>query len=269
MRVQSIAASAVAVMSLALSPAFAQTTSAQPAPSVMRTDEGYILGINDLIEVTIFGSGQYQAVRSRIKEDGTITVPFLGAVQARGQTARQLSGDITNQLKARGIFNSPVVGVEVVEFVSSSVTVFGEVGTPGLYPIDKPMTVAMVMAKAGGTRSSAADFLVLRRAGQEHRILLSNATGEWSSSTAISPSDEIYVPVAPSIYIYGQVNSAGSYSFKSGTTVLQALARAGGPTLAGSQKNISIYRDGKRIKRVELNSEVRDGDTIFIHERLF
>lgn len=266
MRVQARMMSAFAASALILGPAVAQTA---PEPTVMRADEGYVLGINDLIEVTIFGSGQYQAVRSRIKEDGTITVPFLGTVEARGHTARQLSEEIGRQLKTRGIFNSPVVGVEVVEVVSSSVTVFGEVGNPGLYPIDKPMTVASIMAKAGGTRGSAADFIILRRQGQEHRILLSSASGEWSSSTPILPNDEIYAPVAPTIFIYGQVNSAGAYSFKSGTTVLQALARAGGPTLAGSQNNISIYRDGKRLKRVDLHSEVRDGDTLYIHERLF
>jgi polysaccharide biosynthesis/export protein len=266
MRVQSMAISALAAWSLVLSPAMAQTAPAEPA---MRADEGYVLGINDQLEVTIFGSGQYQAVRSRIKEDGTITVPFLGSVQATGHTARQLSEAISAQLKSRGIFNQPVVGVEVIEFVSSSVTVFGEVGTPGLYPLDKPMTVASLMAKAGGTRGSAADYIILRRQGQEHRILIANAQGEWSSSTAILPGDEVYVPVAPTIFVYGQVNSAGSYTFKTGTTVLQALARAGGPTLAGSQRNISIYRGGERIKRIDLHSEVRDGDVLYVHERLF
>lgn len=266
MRVHSMAVSAIAAWSLCVSAAAAQTASTQP---VMRTDEGYVLGINDMVEVTIFGSGQSQAVRSRIKEDGTITIPFLGAVLATGHTARQLSESIASQLKSRGIFNDPVVGIEVVEVLSSSVTVFGEVGSPGLYPLEQQMTVARIMAKAGGTRGSAADYILLRRQGKEHQILLSNPQGEWSSATPILPGDEIYVPVAPTIYVYGQVNSAGSYAIKSKMTVLQVLARAGGPTLAGSQEDISIYRDGKRIKRVDLHSEVRDGDVLYVHERLF
>ncbi|MBB5712169.1 SLBB domain-containing protein [Sphingomonas xinjiangensis] len=238
-------------------------------PAAASADAGYVLGINDQVEINIFGAGQSQAVRSRITEDGTVIVPYLGAIKATGLTARQLSEELTKLLKSRGIFNNPIVGVEVLQFVSNTVTVFGEVGTAGLYPLDQPLTVARLMAKAGGTRGTAADFVILRRGGAEHRIILSNGSGEWSSSTPILPGDELYVPVAPTIYIYGQVNSAGSYSIKSNMSVLQALARAGGPTLGGSQNNISLYRDGKKIKRVELDSDVRDGDVLYVHERLF
>lgn len=234
-----------------------------------QTYDGYVLGVNDEIEVTILNSSQAQTFKSRVKEDGTVTVPYIGAIQATGRTARQLSSDITRELKTRQIFANPIIGVEVAQFVSNSATIFGEVGTPGIYPLDRAMSVGGMMAKAGGARGNAADYLILRRNGEEHRILLNDLNGEWSNSTPLMQGDELFLPLAPMIYVYGQVQAAGSYSIKSNTTVRQALARAGGPTLAGSQKNISLYRGEEKLKHIDLNDPLQDGDVLYIHERLF
>lgn len=269
MRVRSIAVMASVACGFLLSPAVAQPGGGAPVPPAMRADDGYILGVNDELEVTIFGAGQNQNFKSRIKEDGTITVPFLGQVKATNQTARQLSTSIASQLKSRGVYNDPIVGVEVAQFVSNSVTVFGEVATPGLYPLDRNLTVGMLLARSGGARPGGADYVLLRRRGEEHRILLDNPIGEWSSSTPVLAGDEFFLPVAPTIYIYGQVGSAGAIPIRSDTTVLQALVRAGGPTLAGSKNNITLLRDGKRTKRVDLASKLQNGDVLYIHERLF
>ena len=258
-------------VAFALTGSFVGISNAQTAPvaGAMRPNDGYILGINDEIEVTIFGPGQNQTVRSRIKEDGTITVPLVGAVEAANLTPRQLSALISGELSVRGMLNDPIVNVEGVQFVSNSVTVFGEVGAPGIYPLDRKLTVGMLLARSGGAKASGADFVILRREGAEQRILTSTANGMWSTSTVVKAGDELYVPAAPSVYVYGQVGGPGVFGVKSNTTVLQALVRAGGPTLAGSQKNITLLRDGKKIKKVDLATEVRDGDVLYIHERLF
>lgn len=255
----------------------AQTPTSAPAPAaggvpVMTPGDGYQLGINDEVEITIFGQGQQnQTTKTRIKEDGTITLPLIGTVTARDLTARQLAEQITIELRVGGFFTRPVVSVDVTQYVSNSITIYGSVGTPGVFPLDRPQTVAMVVARAGGARSDGADYVNLRRAGDpvEHRILLSSFAGEWSGSTALRAGDTLFVPPAPVIYIYGQVNSPGSFAITSGMTVRQVLARAGGPTLAGSERKISVYRKGVRLKKVDLNAEAQEGDTYFINERLF
>lgn len=265
MKLSTIMFLAASAITAVVNPVYAQTAQS----TALMPYDGYVLGVNDSLEVSILNSGQSQSFKSRIKEDGSITVPFIGSVQARDRTARQLAAEITQQLKSRQIFANPIIGVEVVEFVSNSAVVSGEVGTPGIYPLDRPLTVGSIMARAGGTKGNAADYVLLRRAGQEHRVLLAVSQGEWSSSTTLERGDELYVPAAPTIYVYGQVRSGGSYAIKSGTTVRQALARAGGPTLAGSEKNISLHRDGQEVKKINLDDELRDGDVLFIHERLF
>lgn len=267
MRLRAILIAAVALPVPAALPAQQSAPLAAPAP--MQPADGYLLGVNDEIEVTIYGSGQNQVVRTRIKEDGTITLPYLGAVTARDRTARQLAEQVTEQLRSGGFYTRPTVNVDVTQFVSNMVTIFGQVGTPGIYPLDRPLTLAMAVARAGGGRADGADYVILRRSGDpaEHRIPFNALTGEWSTATAIQPGDTLYVPVAPVIYVYGQVNSPGSFTVTSGMTLRQVIARAGGPTLAGTQRRISIFRGEEEVKRVDLNSTVQPNDTIYVHER--
>jgi polysaccharide export outer membrane protein len=245
-----------------------------PEPSVptMQASDGYQLGINDEIEITVFGQGQQsQVTKTRIKEDGTVTLPLIGAVTARDLTARQLASRITEQLRSGGFFTKPVVNVDVAEYVSNAVTIFGSVAQPGVFPLDRAQTVAMMVARAGGVRSDGADYVVLRRRGDstEHQILLTSFQGNWSTSTQLRAGDALFAPAAPIIYIYGQVNSPGSFPIRSGMTVRQVLAKAGGPTLAGSERKISIYRGEIKLDRVDLNSAAQEGDIFYVKERLF
>jgi polysaccharide export outer membrane protein len=235
----------------------------------MQSNDGYMLGVNDEIEVTIYGQGPSQVVRTRIKEDGTITLPYIGAVTARGRTARQLGQDISAKLLSGGIFIKPSVSVDVTQYVSNAFTVAGEVNVPGVYPLDRPQTVAMAISKAGWARTDGADYVGLRRQGDaaEHRILFTEQDGEWSTATPVQAGDSLYVPVAPVVFVSGQVNAPGSFSIRTGTTLRQVLARAGGVTLAGTASRVSIFRDNKELKRAKLDSPVQPNDAIFVHER--
>lgn len=263
------------VLALAAAALIGAAASAQTPPPplpAMSADDGYLLGVDDEIEVKVYGQDeQAQVTRTRIKEDGTITLPLLGTITVRDRTARQVAAAVTQELRAGGYFTDPVVNVDVTQYVSNAVTVYGAVGASGVYPLDRAQTVAMMLARAGGARGDGADYVILRRAEDptEHRILLSSFQGDFSSMTRLRAGDTLFVPAAPVIFVYGQVNSPGSFPIKSGMTIRQALARAGGPTLAGSERNISIYRDGERLRKVDLNSIAKEGDTLFIHERLF
>ena len=246
---------------------------AEPVATIgaMQPSDGYRLGANDEVEVTIYGSGlqQNQVVRTRIKEDGTITLPFLGAVQARDRTARQLAEQITGKLRSGGFFTKPSVNVDITTYVSNVVTVFGQVGTPGIYPLDRPQTVGMAVARAGGGRPDGADYFVLHRRGDpvDHHIAFADLTGDWSTATPVEPGDTLYVPGAPVVFIYGQVNAPGSFTIRTGMTLRQVLARAGGPTLAGTQKNITVYRGNEKVKKAGLDSIIQANDTIYVHQR--
>lgn len=251
---------AVLMASLGVSPLTAQSV----------IQDTYRLGANDEVAVTVFGP-QNLDVKTRIKEDGTIAFPYLGSVMARGETARTLALNIARLLKAGGFYNQAVVSVDVTAYVSNTVTVSGNVTAPGIFPLDRPLTLAMVVARAGGARSDGADYAVLTRGNQPAvSILLDDVTNPGAGANqSIQAGDTIIVPKAPVVYVYGQVNSPGAVPIRSGMTIRQALVRAGGPTLAGSERKITLYRDEQKIKKVSLEMLVRPNDTLFIRERLF
>jgi len=89
-----------------------------------------------------------------------------------------------------------------------------------------------------------------------------------------------------SVYVWGAVNKPGKLSFERPTTVLQAIAEAGGMTMFGSLKNVRVLRLEKGLNRVQtldLRSAmkgtikppvtgpfyIRDGDIISVPQTAF
>ena len=74
-----------------------------------------------------------------------------------------------------------------------------------------------------------------------------------------------------SFYIMGEVNTPGSYPYRSGLTVLNAAALAGGFTYRADEDDIEISRgDGTAtLYEAPPNAAIRPGDVIRVKERLF
>ena len=77
------------------------------------------------------------------------------------------------------------------------------------------------------------------------------------------------------IYIVGEVNSPGDYNLSSLSTVINALAAAGGPLKTGSLRSVMVKRGGKVVDTVDLYSfflhgdkshdvRLQSGDTVFV-----
>lgn len=247
----------------------AATPLAATAASAQSTWPGYLLGAEDQIEVQIYGQGG-SAVRTRVKSDGTITLPLVGRVRAEGQTTQALAGVIEAQLKRGGFINDPIVNVEITAYASRTVTMLGEFGQPGLFPLDRPLSLTEMVARVGGLRGGASDTVLLRRAnGTTERHSLSAIANNQSPNVVLQPGDSVYATGAPQYYIYGQVGNAGSYAIVPGMSIRQALARAGGPTLAGSERRITLYRGGQEQDAEDLSAPVQPNDVLFIRERVF
>lgn len=231
--------------------------------------QGYQLGAEDQIEVQIYGQGG-SAVRTRVKSDGTITLPLVGEVRAAGLTTQALGDEIEARLRRGGFINNPIVNVEITAYASRTVTVLGEFGTPGLFPLDRPLTLTEMVARVGGLRAGASDTVLLRRAGGAvERHDLSAIARNQARDVQLQPGDAVYAAAAPQFYIYGQVGSAGVYPITPNMTIRQALARAGGPTLAGSERRITLYRGGREIDADDLSAPVQPEDVLFVRERVF
>jgi polysaccharide export outer membrane protein len=243
---------------------------ASVAPSPQAVDENYILGPGDTLEVDMLERTDFNT-KAKIGSDGMIQLPYIGSIAASDRTPQQLSDQIRAALIKGGFFSRPILSVDVIAYASRYVTVLGAVTTPGLVPIDRAYHVSEILARVGGVREGAADYVIIRPAKgvERHLPIKALATGDLSEDPYVSPGDTIFSPTAEVFYISGQVKAPGAYAIITGMTVRMAVGRGGGLTDLGSEHAIKITRGGVRVGRVELDSKVEPGDVIVVGERLF
>jgi polysaccharide export outer membrane protein len=82
-----------------------------------------------------------------IDAGGSITMPLIGAVPARGLTPAGLASHITGRLRG-GYIREPSVAVEIEAY--RPFFILGEVAAPGQYPYVPNMSVESAVAIAGG-----------------------------------------------------------------------------------------------------------------------
>ena len=261
-----------------------------PAVQADATRGEYIIGSQDVLTVTVWDAPDLSG-KFTVETDGSFTFPLIGRVKASGLTLRQFEAELKNKL-ADGYFKNPQVSVAVETYRSQRIFIVGEVRNPGAYQLTGDMTLIEAIARAGSTTPSASLEATVVRApdgqedrgsdaartegslGQHHKVNLRDLqSGVLSQNLALRDGDTIYVPRAESIYVFGQVRTPGAYALQTAdTTVLQALALAGGVTDRGATSRIKIVRvvNGKKAEiKVKLGDLVQPGDTIIVPEKYF
>jgi polysaccharide biosynthesis/export protein len=231
--------------------------------------EGYVVHANDVIEVDVLGQSDFKT-RARVRADGTITLPYLGIVPVADKDPVKLADELGKQLTAGGYYAKPIVSVEVISFVSNYVVVLGEVGAAGLQPIDRDYHVSEIIARAGGIKPSAGEYVLLTHPdGTTSKLDYDKlAQGGPADDPLVKAGDKVFVPQVEKFYMYGQINAPGEYAFRSDLTLQRALARGGGLTPSGSAKRVKVTRNGEEIK-LKMDQPILPGDVIVIGERIF
>ncbi len=284
MRFIAAIAALVATASLASGPAMAQTvnptvaapvtTSAAPQPVVnaerATLQDGYVVGIADVLDVSMVGSEEFRG-RVTVQQDGTIQLPYVGTLRAQDKTLLDLGREIAAALTKGGYYVDPAIQVTVSQITARYVTVLGEVSNPGLIPVDRAYRASEMIARVGGLKPSGAETFYLRRDGGPEIPLTMEAIarGGDQADPFVNPGDKIFVPEAPTFYIYGQVNSPGTYPIQNNMSLRMALARGGGLTSLGSDRRVTVVRKGEELKKYSLSDPIADDDVIVVGERFF
>jgi len=116
------------------------------APMPVRHDAGYRLDAGDKLRVVVYGQEGLTNTYT-IDASGSITMPLIGQVGARGRSPASLAGEITAKLR-NGYIREPSVAVEIESY--RPFFILGEVQAPGQYPYVPNMTVESAIAIAGG-----------------------------------------------------------------------------------------------------------------------
>jgi polysaccharide export outer membrane protein len=147
--------------------------------------DAYRLDAGDKLRVVVYGQEGLTNTYA-IDAGGSITMPLIGSVPARGRTPAGLAAEITGRLR-NGYIREPSVAVEIESY--RPFFILGEVAAPGQYPYVPNMSVESAVAIAGGFSPRA----------KRDRVTLTHTDSSGSTryvvplGTAISPGDTVLV----------------------------------------------------------------------------
>jgi polysaccharide export outer membrane protein len=163
----------------------AYAAQARYAPAASNFDAAYRLDAGDKLRVVVYG--QEGLTNSyAIDAGGSITMPLIGSVPARGRTPASLAAEITARLR-NGYIREPSVAVEIDSY--RPFFILGEVAAPGQYPYVPNMSVESAVAIAGGFSPRAKrDVVTLTHTTEQGALRAVVPLG-----TPLSPGDTVMV----------------------------------------------------------------------------
>ena len=126
------------------------------APPPVVHDPAYRLDAGDRLRIVVYGQ-EVLTNSYLVGAGGSITMPLIGAVAARGRTPAELSAAIAARLR-NGYIRQPYVAAEVEAY--RPFFILGEVAAPGQYPFVPNMTIESAVAIAGGFSPRADKHLI-------------------------------------------------------------------------------------------------------------
>jgi len=239
-----------------------------------------VLGVGDVVRITVFQNPDLTVDNGRISELGQINFPLIGNVALGGLTISAAEQRIAKSLRDGGFVLRPQVTIQVGTIRSSIVSVLGLVTRPARYPIDVVGTkVSEMIAQAGGVAVGGSDIVTLvgTRNGKPIKLDIDLPAilqaGKSELDLPVENGDVLFVDRAPSAYIYGEVQRPGQFRIERGMSLQQALAQAGGLTAKGTERGIKVHRRDANgnvtIGDLKMNDPIARDDVIYVKESLF
>src|SRR5499433_504489 len=222
-------------------------------------------GIGDLLGVTIFeasSGGLFIPAEASVRPGnfisiptqavdvyGNITIPYGGAIRARGRTQVELQEAIVDSLKNRAI--EPQAIVSLVEQRTSLISVTGDVVRSGRIPAQlTPERILDTITRAGGTAGPGPDeWVMLERDGRRALSPFGALIYEPANNVYVHPNDFIYLYREPQTYLaFGALGTQQQIPFGAWRiTLAEAVAKAGGlRDDAADPASVFLYRGETR-----------------------
>ena len=257
------------VLALEKTHSFAGTLAAAGAPA-------YVVGPGDMLEVSVweappaalFGAtvldprGGAATARlasfpeQMVAADGSINIPFAGAIPAAGKSPQQIEAAIVAKLTGKA--NQPQVMVRVTRNASSSVTVVGEVWQSLRMPLTaRGERLLEAIAAAGGVRHPVGKVtLQVTRGDVVQALPLERVIQNPKENVALAPGDVVTALFQPlSFAVLGATGKNEEIGFEAqGISLAQGLARAGGlQDVRADARGVFVFRfeDPQAVSEVD------------------
>jgi len=230
---------------------------AEPPASSLESGlpETYVIGPGDNLMINVWKvpelTGPYN-----VGPDGMISMPLIGEVLAAGESRKSLAAKIAKRLS--GEYKNPIVSVHVVQYLSHYVYVVGRVARPGILVFPDDPTLIKAISLAGGVAepsqsmtgksflSSMGKASIIRGGNQIIIVDLDELLlhGKMELNQQLKPGDiiNVYKETDAYIYVMGEVRDPGLYELRTGMTVLDAIAAAGGYTPDAQAHSVRVVR---------------------------
>jgi len=162
------------------------------------TPGDYVIGESDALNINVWKEPELsQGVV--VRPDGKISLPLVGEILVSGLTPMQVQALLASKLQS--YLTNPQVTVTVTDIRSRVVSITGEVGKPGPYPLLTPTTVLQLITSAGGLGQFAKKkgIFVLRTVdGKQQRLHFNYSQVIKGQNTEqnilLRPGDMVVVP---------------------------------------------------------------------------
>lgn len=207
--------------------------------------KAYRFGIGDIVSVSVFEAaagglftsdagiraGNFVTIPSQaVDEKGNITIPYAGAVLAKGRTPAELQADIVNRLKGQAL--EPQVVVAVAQQNTSLISVLGDVRAPGRFPASTSgERILDAIARAGGNGNQGYDtWVTLERSGHRASVPFGALLYEPANNIYVIPNDVLYLFNQPQTFVaFGAGGTQGQINFAAWRLSLaEAVGKQGG-----------------------------------------
>jgi polysaccharide biosynthesis/export protein len=170
---------------------------AKAAAGVSVSDDGYIIGVSDMLSVTVWKQPTLSG-DLLVRPDGKVSMPLLGDITAAGMKPMELASQISQNLKK--FMKDPEVSVVVAKTHDNFVYLLGEVGKKGPVVMPAHMTLLEAISSGGGLTDYAnkKKIYILRSIqGKQEKIPVNYKkalNGDPVFNLALMPGDTIIVP---------------------------------------------------------------------------
>lgn len=138
----------------------------------------YQIGPYDELTIDVFGVPELSNRKVRVDANGQIGFPLIGMVNVAGLSPEQVSTLIEGRLSGQYV-RDPEVTIALEQSANRSVTVYGQVQQPGVYPVLGTSSLLKAVASARGLQeyANSRDVVVLRTVNGQRMATLYDLRG--------------------------------------------------------------------------------------------
>jgi polysaccharide export outer membrane protein len=206
--------------------------------------ENYVVGPGDELLLLAWGSISFY-LRVTVDRSGSIYIPHVGQVQLAGVKFSELRNYLEGQIATS--FKKFDLSVEMGQLRAIQIFVVGRTRRPGSYTISSLSSLVDALFVSGGPSSTGSMRRIEVKRGSSVVTELDLYTfllnGDKSKDIPLLPGDVIYVrPAGPRVALTGSVSQPAIFEIRSGETVGDVLAMAGGLTSLATLQSGELER---------------------------